>query len=74
MRNRTVYSGDLSVIFPVGIHQIEQVLQDAAGLSEALGDLYGVEVGGYDPEDVDPAGVPRVRAKADLDIFRFKTG
>ena len=54
--------GDRTRMFAVGIHQIEDVLREVR-------ELYGVDVGGYDQVAVDPAGVPRVRAKAELAIF-----
>ena len=61
--------GDRTRMFAVGIHQIEDVLPAPDDLPREVRELYGVDVGGYDQVAVDPAGVPRVRAKAELAIF-----
>lgn len=63
-------SGDLTRMFPVGLHQLEEVLPRLAELPAAVRDLYGVDVGGFDPSDVDAAGVPRVRVRDELEVFR----
>ncbi len=62
--------GDLTRVFAVGLHQLEEVFPRRAELSAAVDELYGVDVGGFDPCAVDAAGVPLVRAKDELEVFR----
>jgi hypothetical protein len=62
--------GDLTRIFAVGLHQLEEVIVGLAELPAAVQGLYGVDVGGYDPSEAEAAGVPRVRAKGELEVFR----
>jgi len=64
--------GDLTRYYAVGIHDIEEVDCAPDQLFEAVKhkDEYGVDVGRYHPKAVDAAGVPLVRTKQELDIFR----
>ena len=62
--------GDLLLEYSTGLHQIEEVTSGGDDLQLALRDDYGVEVGRYDPRDVDADGMPTVRAKSELEIFR----
>ena len=62
--------GDLTRMFAVGLHQLEEVSPRVADLSTAVREVYGVDVGGYDPSAVDAAGIPRVRAREELEVFR----
>lgn len=62
--------GDLTKIFPLGLHQLEEVLPRLTELPTAVCELYGVDVGGFDPSDVDVVGVPLVRTRNELEVFR----
>lgn len=64
--------GDLTRIFPIGLHQLEDVMPRVAELPTAVQELYGVDVGGYDPAAVDAHGVPRVRGRDELEVFRVQ--
>ena len=62
--------GDRTKVDGCGIHQLEEItsLKDFADKTR---DLYGVHLPGFDPSDVDSCGVPTVRQKDDLEIFRL---
>lgn len=62
--------GDLTRYFGIGIHQLEEVtfLDD---FSSALRDLYGINLPQINLADVDENGVPLVRAKDELEVFRL---
>ncbi len=62
--------GDIAKLSAIGIHDLEEITPLASGLASALGELYGVEVGRYDPKAVDADGVPLVRSRDDLEVFR----
>ena len=62
--------GDLTVTSAAGIHEIEEVLTTPGELKSALHALYGVDLGGFDPDSRNADGVPLVRDKAELSIFR----
>lgn len=62
--------GDLARVFAVGLHQLEEAAPRRGELSAAVGELYGVDLGGFNLCEVDPAGVPRVRAREELEVFR----
>ena len=64
-------AGDLAVEYSTGLHGIEEVTFGGDDLVTALQDIYGVQVGCYDPRDVDADGMPTVRTKKELDIFRL---
>jgi hypothetical protein len=59
--HRTVY-------YSLGLHQLEEY----PGAENFSADLHsrGVWIARFDPQDVDVNGVPRVRVKAELDVFR----
>lgn len=63
---------DLIRVFAVGIHELEALSprMTRLELSQAVGEVYGVEVGRFDPAAVDAAGAPLVRARSELDVFR----
>ena len=61
--------GDLSLMTAVGIHDIEQICDDPHFLPEKLADVYGLDVGVFDPVQVDEDGIPLVREKDQLSIF-----
>jgi hypothetical protein len=64
-------SGNLTRKFAVGIHQVDELeLPAPSNLPAAVRRLYGVDVGRYDPGEVDPGGTPLVRAKTELAIFQ----
>ncbi len=62
--------GDLTQIFAVGLHQLEELIPGAGELIAALRQPYGADIGTFDPLDVDDAGVPRVRSRDELEVFR----
>ncbi|MDY3556527.1 hypothetical protein R5W24_005693 [Gemmata sp. JC717] len=62
--------GDLTRMFAVGLHQLEEVLPRRCELAAAVGEPYGVDVGGYDPSDADADGVPRLLDRNELEVFR----
>ncbi|QEG30926.1 hypothetical protein GobsT_57440 [Gemmata obscuriglobus] len=49
--------GESTRMFAIGLHQLEEVLPRRSELSTAVGEPYGVDVGGYAPSDVDSDGV-----------------
>lgn len=61
--------GDLTEFFGVGIHQLAEVLF-LDDFSSAACDLYGISLPNVEPGDVDENGVPLVRAKDELEVFR----
>jgi hypothetical protein len=63
--------GDQTRSFAAGLHELEEILPRAGELPSAVRELYGVDVGRYDPSDVDADGVPLVRARDQLSVFRF---
>jgi hypothetical protein len=63
--------GDETRFFAAGIHELEETLPRPDELPSAVLELYGVDVGRYDPSDVDADGVPLVRARDQLKVFRF---
>ena len=67
----TLGDGELLLEYSTGLYQIEKVFFGGDDLQLALREDYGVEVGRYDPRDIDANGMPTVRAKQDLDIFRL---
>ena len=63
--------GDLTRIFALGIHQLEEV----AWLNEVAvktHELYGIALPGFYLGDVDSSGVPLVRQKEELEVFRLR--
>lgn len=60
--------GDITRIFSVGIHQLEEVasLSDFADKSR---DTYGLELPNFSLADIDSDGKPRVRQKDELQAF-----
>jgi hypothetical protein len=64
--------GDLTRIFAIGIHQLEEIAR-LSEVSEEAHDLYGISLPGFYLGDVDSNGVPVVRPKEDLEVFRLLT-
>ncbi len=62
--------GDLTRMFAVGLHELDEVSLRVADLSAAVREMYGVDVGKYDPSMVDITGLPQVRSKDELQVFR----
>lgn len=63
--------GDLRLEFPVGIYQVEDVTPiDDDILAATDHEIYGLDVGGFDTNDMNAAGVPLIRTKSELDIFK----
>jgi hypothetical protein len=62
--------GDRTEYFALGLHQLEELTERLADLTEAVQGPYGLEIGLYDPADADAAGVPLVRARDQLEVFR----
>jgi hypothetical protein len=62
--------GDLLRIYSTGLHELKEVTFVSDDLPVARRDDYGVDVGHYDPRDINADGVPTVRAKSELEIFR----
>jgi hypothetical protein len=63
--------GDLTRIFAVGIHQLEEVAR-IGELREKAQELYGIALPGFYLGDVDVSGVPVVRQKEELEVFRLR--
>ena len=63
--------GDLTRIFAIGIHQLEEVSR-VTEVAEKTHELYGVSLPGFYLGDVDSNGVPLVRQKDELEVFRLK--
>ena len=63
-------AGDLFLMSSTGLHEIEEVTPLIDDLHAALRNDSGVEVGHYDPRDIDAGGVPTVRSNDELGIFR----
>lgn len=62
-------SGDLTRIFALGIHQLEEVGR-ISELPEEVHQLYGLSLPGFTLSDLDGNGVPIVRQRAELEVFR----
>lgn len=63
--------GDLTRIFAVGIHQLEEVARTSEVL-EMAHEPYGIALPGFYLGDVDVGGVPVVRQKEELTVFRIQ--
>ena len=63
--------GDLRRFFGVGLHQLEEVgtLQD---FPDVVCGVYGVSLSVFNLTDVDANGVPLVRVKEQLEVFRLR--
>jgi hypothetical protein len=62
--------GDLTTMFAIGLHEIEELPCAPQDLQSAVRECYGVDVGRFDLRAVDQLGVPLIRSKLDLDVFR----
>ena len=62
--------GDLTRHFGIGIHQLEEV-ETIDEFSDAARDLGGVSLPEFSLADVDRNGVPIVRPKDQLEVFRL---
>jgi hypothetical protein len=62
--------GHLTLFYGLGVHEIEQLVCPLSELLKVVQGLYGLDVGVFVPTDVDSQGIPLVRAKADLEVFR----
>ena len=62
--------GDLTSYFALGIHQLEELTESPVDLPEAVRRPYGVDLGLYDPADVDAQGIPLIRSRDQLDVFQ----
>jgi len=65
--------GELTRYFALGIHQLEELIERPDDLPAAVRGLYGVNLGLYDPAEVDADGVPLVRDRDQLQAFRHPT-
>ncbi len=63
--------GDSTRYFGVGIHQLEELTWMDEFLT-AVHDLYGVSLPHFNMEDVDANGVPIIREKDELEVFRVR--
>src|SRR5262245_15030478 len=63
--------GDVTQWFGMGIHQLEEVTTTAE-FSAAVRELYGVTLPNFDPSEVTAQGIPIVRDKDQLEVFRVK--
>ncbi|HEV3005026.1 MAG TPA: hypothetical protein VGX78_11225, partial [Pirellulales bacterium] len=61
--------GDLTRIFALGIHQLEEVTL-LRSFEEQLHEPYGIGLRGFYLGDIDSNGVPLVRQKEELEVFR----
>lgn len=62
--------GDETRYSAAGLHELEEIPLRAGDLPSAVRELYGVEVGRYDPSEVNADGAPLVRARDQLSVFR----
>jgi len=65
--------GDLTRIFAIGIHQLEEVTR-LSEVAEKTHDVYGIALPGFYLGDVDSGRIPRVRQKEELEVFRLRRG
>jgi hypothetical protein len=65
--------GHLTVYFAIGIHELEEVahLSEVAEKTHAH-DLYAFDLPSFNCNDIDSTGMPLVRQKEKLEIFRLK--
>lgn len=61
--------GDLTRIFAVGIHELEEVGRVSKVAHDAQ-EMYGIALPGFYLGDIDASGVPLVRSKDQLRVFR----
>lgn len=64
-------SGDLTRIFALGIHQLTEVGR-VSEFPEKAHELYGLSLPGFYLGDMDCNGVPIVRQREELEIFRLQ--
>jgi hypothetical protein len=62
--------GHRNLYYTLGLHELEEYA-NAADFAADL-ERRGVWVTSFDPTAVDAAGVPRVRAKQELEVFRLR--
>jgi hypothetical protein len=65
--------GHLTRIFAIGIHQLEEVAR-VSEVAAKSHELYGIRLPGFYLGDVNPSGVPQVRQKDELELFRLRAG
>ncbi|MDX1944405.1 MAG: hypothetical protein SFU86_03285 [Pirellulaceae bacterium] len=61
--------GDLTRIFAIGMHQLDEIAP-LSQVAEQASDLYGIDLPGFCLGDVDENGVPIVRVREELEVFR----
>jgi len=62
--------GDLTRIFALGIHQLEEVVRLSEVQLKSRG-IYGINLPGFHFGDIDSQGVPIIRQKQDMETFRL---
>ncbi|QEH39202.1 hypothetical protein OJF2_78160 [Aquisphaera giovannonii] len=61
--------GEETALFALGLHQLEELIPRLGELPSAAQEHYGIDLGLYDPDDVDADGVPLVRTREQLEVF-----
>jgi hypothetical protein len=62
--------GDRTNVSGAGIHQLEEIVS-RGHFPREVENLYGVHLPGFDPECRDSKGMPVVRQKENLEVFRL---
>lgn len=62
--------GDRNIYYTLGLHELEEY-PCAENFSKDL-ERRGVWITAFDPSDVDSVGIPRVRVKDELEVFRLR--
>ena len=63
--------GDLTRMFAIGIHQLEEVSR-LSDIAEKTHEMYGIALPGFYLGDLDSSGVPLLRPKEELEVFRLR--
>jgi hypothetical protein len=61
--------GDFTLMFAIGIHELSEIVNANEVVAKAK-ELYGIVLPGFWLGDIDANGVPTVRSKKDLEVFR----
>ena len=63
--------GDVTRIFAIGIYDLTEI-DPLSQLKKTTHDIYGVDLPGFCLDDVDTQGIPVIKQKQELEVFRLK--
>jgi hypothetical protein len=63
-------TGDVTKIFALGIHDLTEI-ESLSQLQAKTHDIYGVDLPGFYLGDLDKKGIPLIKQKEELEVFRL---